>query len=311
VATVSEGTVTGVSAGTATITVTTTDGGKTASCEITVTQGEVPEAPEVLMKVLAVQNKKSLKLPVIEGCVVTWSVKDESIATIVNNKTIKAKALGETELYATIESAKGKVLTIDGTQLKPGDTYTIELNVRKKAELPTGVKLSTNKLTLDTRENKITTVTANAKPANKVVDPEIFWMSMNPNIATVDQNGNIVALKPGKANIVAYAANLKKGTVVVTVKGLVESLRLTNGEGEALKKKLNLVAGDTYQLIAVANAEAVDPSVTWKSNKPKVVSVDPDTGIVTAIKKGTATITATATDGSKTKVSIKITVKAK
>ncbi len=47
----------------------------------------------------------------------------------------------------------------------------------------------------------------------------------------------------------------------------------------------------------VLPGDATDKTVTWSSDKPEIATVDPQTGEVTAIKEGTAIITATTTDG--------------
>ena len=66
--------------------------------------------------------------------------------------------------------------------------------------------------------------------------------------------------------------------------------------------------GETKELTAtVAPAEATNKNVTWSSNKESVATVS-DAGVVTAVAAGTATITVTTTDGSKTATCV-ITVK--
>ena len=63
---------------------------------------------------------------------------------------------------------------------------------------------------------------------------------------------------------------------------------------------LKLLAGDTYQITAkLLPEDATDKTVTWTSSDPKVAKVD-KTGLVTAVKGGTATITASAEGGSLT-----------
>jgi putative nucleotidyltransferase with HDIG domain len=70
-----------------------------------------------------------------------------------------------------------------------------------------------------------------------------------------------------------------------------------------------VAAGSQLQLTAECSPEnASIREVTWSSKTPNVATVD-ESGMVTGIKKGTATITATATDGSKKKVTCKVTVK--
>jgi len=64
--------------------------------------------------------------------------------------------------------------------------------------------------------------------------------------------------------------------------------------------KLTLLEGETKTLTAtVLPDEASDKTVNWLSSNSAVAMVTAD-GLVSAISKGTATITATATDGNKT-----------
>ena len=58
--------------------------------------------------------------------------------------------------------------------------------------------------------------------------------------------------------------------------------------------------GENFTINAtVSPSNATNKSVTWKSDKPAIASVS-STGVVTALSKGTATITATTVDGQKT-----------
>ena len=62
----------------------------------------------------------------------------------------------------------------------------------------------------------------------------------------------------------------------------------------------NLTLGETDTLIAnVAPSTATNKTVVWTSSNDSVVSVD-NTGKITALREGTATITVTTADGSKT-----------
>lgn len=76
------------------------------------------------------------------------------------------------------------------------------------------------------------------------------------------------------------------------------------------KSSINLTIGSsqTLSVSSVAPADAVDKSVTWSSSATSVATVDPSTGKVTAVAEGTATITATANDGSGTMATCSVTV---
>jgi uncharacterized protein YjdB len=72
---------------------------------------------------------------------------------------------------------------------------------------------------------------------------------------------------------------------------------------------IELSVGGTYQLTAnVLPADAFDKTLTWSSNSA-AVTVDEVTGFVTAVSAGTATITATAQDGSEKTETVTVTVK--
>ena len=73
------------------------------------------------------------------------------------------------------------------------------------------------------------------------------------------------------------------------------------------KSSMDLSEGDSGQLIVTTTPAAV--GVTWKSSDPSVATVD-STGKVTAIGAGTATITATTTDGSNLSASCAVNVTA-
>ena len=77
---------------------------------------------------------------------------------------------------------------------------------------------------------------------------------------------------------------LNKTTATLTIGGKAEALTVT-----------------------VSPADATDKSVTWSSDKEVVASVDKN-GVVTAQTLGTATITATANDGSGAKATFAVTV---
>ena len=63
---------------------------------------------------------------------------------------------------------------------------------------------------------------------------------------------------------------------------------------------MSLVVGSNETLtVTVEPATATDKAVTWKSSKPDIAEVD-ETGKVTAKQVGTAAITVTTKDGSKT-----------
>jgi acylphosphatase len=141
-------------------------------------------------------------------------------------------------------------------------------------------------------------------PSN-VSTKSVTYKSSNTKIATVDKKGVVKALKKGTVTITATATDGsgRKATIRIAVKPvLVSSLAFT-------KSAYTMYTGKTYTTsLKVSPTNATTKGVTYKSSNTRIASVDKK-GVVKALKKGTVTITATATDGSRKKATIKITVK--
>lgn len=130
---------------------------------------------------------------------------------------------------------------------------------------------------------------------------KITWTSSKKNVATVSSKGVVKAKKKGTAVITAKYGK-KKLTCKVTVKQPVTSIKLS-------KTSISLNEGKTYSLkTSIAPKNADNKAVVWKSSNTKIAIVS-SKGIVTAKSAGTATITATAKDGSGKKSSCKVTIK--
>lgn len=108
---------------------------------------------------------------------------------------------------------------------------------------------------------------------------QVVWKSVKRSIASVDAQGMVTGLKPGITEIIATAdgtSSVCKCTVITP------TLKLN-------KTTASLYRGQSLRLSANVSSN-ITP--TWKSNKKSVVTVN-ESGMVTAIKHGSATITAT------------------
>lgn len=145
-------------------------------------------------------------------------------------------------------------------------------------------------------------LTASVVPAN-ASNRTLIWESADPEIATVDANGKINALKQGSTIITVKStdgSNISAQcelTVVALVEGI--SINITTA---------TLAEGQSLQLEATVSPEfASNKSVEWSSSNEAVATVSQD-GTVTAISKGSAIITAKSTDGSNISASCAVTV---
>ena len=165
-----------------------------------------------------------------------------------------------------------------------------------------GVTLSQSSVTLvegETCQLNATVVPENATNGN------VTWNSTNAKVASVS-NGTVTAISAGDAIIsVTTEDGGKSASCKVTVKAriiAVESVSLD-------QTTLEMTVEDKATLTAtVLPANATDKSVAWSSSDNSVATVS--NGQVEALAAGTAVITVTTTDGSKT-AKCNVTVAAK
>lgn len=115
-----------------------------------------------------------------------------------------------------------------------------------------------------------------------------LWYSEDDGIASVDENGNVVAVSAGTVNIYAYDAN-GKGTCIVRVKGdgvPNTGSVATGGEHKLNREDMTLTRGESFQL----KLSGVTTTPVWSSSNTSVATVAGD-GTVTAVGSGTATVT--------------------
>ena len=146
------------------------------------------------------------------------------------------------------------------------------------------------------------------------VEPEgaaragVEWTSSNPEVASVDQDGTVTALKAGKAEITCTAMNGSGAKAACSI--AVQDRKVTKIKLNKTKASLSVTLSKKGTLTLKASvypADAVNKAVSWKSSNTKVAKVS-SKGKVTAVGAGVCTITCTAKDGSGIKKSCKITV---
>ncbi|MBW3095650.1 Ig-like domain-containing protein, partial [Bifidobacterium sp. 64T4] len=211
VATVANGKVTGVKAGTATITATA--GGKSASVTVTVTAGDVVKVESV--KITGATNGK---LSVTKGAskqlgatvgpddatykTVTWTSSNTAVATVdrtgkvtgvkAGTATITAKAGSKTDtVTVTVTDGVVPVSSVKITGATSG-----KLSVKPGASAQLGATVGPDDATYKT----------------------VTWTSSNTAVATVDRTGKVTGVKAGTATVTAKAGS-KTDAVTVTVTG--------------------------------------------------------------------------------------------
>ena len=288
VATVSSsGIVTAESVGSSVITVRTDDGGKTATCAVTVSAKVINVTSVSLDKTSLTMTEgdiQTLTATVLPSDAtdksVTWSSSNTSVATVSSTGEVIAKAPGAATITVT---------TTDGSK-----TASCMVTVKAKIINVTGVTL--DKSSLSMVEGETYALTATVSPSD-ATDKSVTWSSSNTSVATVSSTGEVIAKAPGAATItVTTTDGSKTASCMVTVKA-----KIINVTGVTLdKSSLSMVEGETHTLTAtVSPSNASDKSVTWSSSNTSVATVS-SSGQVTAKVAGSTTITVKTNDGDKT-----------
>ena len=276
IATVSNGKITAVAAGTATITAKITVNGKSysATCKVTVnTCGVTPSKSAVSLYVGGSETISATTNPT--GQTITWSTSDAKIATVSGGK-ITAVAAGTANITAKI--------TVNGKD------YTATCKVTVTAP---SIKLNKTSTTLYLAGTE--TLTATVVPSGQAVT----WSTSDAKIATVS-SGKITAVAAGTATITAkITVNGKDYTATCKVTVVTPSIKLDKTSGT------QYIAGtDKITATVVPSGTAV----TWSTSDSKIATVNG--GTVTFVGAGTATITAKiSVNGKDYSATYKVTTK--
>ncbi len=116
------------------------------------------------------------------------------------------------------------------------------------------------------------------------------FMSENPSIATVTDNGVISAVGTGTSEIICSTENGLTASCIVTVKPMATSITLN-------KSSLTLGTGEQFDLDSTVNSGAAAYYRYYYSDNPEIVSVEKEGGLATAKSSGTATISCVMNNG--------------
>ena len=276
------GMVSALAEGTANVTAVTADGGKTASCAVTVLE-RIP-----VTEVRLSESRKSLRTGEsfwLSAEVfperaydrsVLWSSSDETVASVTEDGYVTMWAEGT----ATITAASVDGIHSAQCVVTPYLSAT-GIQVRQKAVV---LKLGGKAALL-----------ASVLP-EEASDDVVHWTSTNQWVASVSDDGQVTGNDVGTATMIATTNDGGfMGFCLVTVTDEVTSvtgMSLSRREIDALE------IGTSMQITAKIEPEdATNQMVSWTSSVPEVAMVSED-GIVTALQPGTAVITAMTADGN-------------
>lgn len=209
---------------------------------------------------------------------VTWTSSNPNVVSVDSAGNIVAKTVG---------SAKITVQSVDGTFKDEMD-----IDVGGADNIVELSNMSLPKSTTDLYIGSTEQITPKFDPSDATYKT-VTYISSDPNIASVDSNGQVKGLKEGKATITVRVnrSNNISANMVVNVKNK-SSISV-----ELNKTAVTILENDTDTLIAtVKPSNASNKTVTYTSSDPNIATVD-QSGVIKAISKGTTTITVTPNGG--------------
>ena len=220
---------------------------------------------------------------------VKWTSSNNKIATVDENGYVTAKGKGIARITAT---------TTDGSNLSATCTVTVKQMVT----------MIVNTMNIN-RGSKNVNRKLPVMVGNNATNKTLNYRSGNSKVVSVNAKGQITAKKKGTATV---SVKTTDGTNIVvyyrvTVKQLVTSVKL-NKKAISLKAKGSAKQKTATLRATVSPKNANNKKVKWTSSKSKIATVN-SKGKVTAKKKGTCYVIATAKDGSKKSAKCKIVVK--
>ena len=128
----------------------------------------------------------------------------------------------------------------------------------------------------------------------------LTWDSSEPTVAVVNVNGAVTPISLGEAVISVHTYGGKSASISVRVMAPEPASVTLNETGT-----VSLEQGQTLQLIATVSPENAQTTLTWTSDDSEVATVS-ESGLVTAIGEGIATVTVKTGNDLSALVEIKV-----
>lgn len=288
VATVNEkGKVQTLKPGMAIITCTSDDGGYVAACAVTVrkliTSITLNKSSYKLGVGKSITLKATLDSNDVTNPYLKWSSSNNKVASVDKTGKVTGKSVGKCRIT---------VMAKDGSEA----TASCQIQVVQQVSQ---IKLSLTTLRL--LEGSSKKITAKVSPKDATYQ-SVNWKSENENVATIDANGNVFAVKEGSCRLYATAKDNGKVEAYcwVYVTSKVPATGITVSQ-----KDIMMVKGQSEGLLVTVQPVNTTDKLRYSSDNKAVATVD-DNGKITAIKSGVANVTIMSTSGQQTTATVTV-----
>lgn len=131
---------------------------------------------------------------------------------------------------------------------------------------------------------------------------KVQYTSSNPSVATVDNEGNVTAIRSGTTTITVKAEdNNVQSQIEITVYSKVTNIILD-------QKEIYMQVGDTFQINAIVEPEDANDKTFLYSSTNNDVAVITESGVITAKQEGTTSLIASSKENPKIQAECKLYV---
>jgi len=209
---------------------------------------------------------------------VFWSTNNPLVATVTRTGKVLAKKVGSAVITATTDNAKKA-------------TCAITVKLRGDEAKPSAMAVTISETSMALEIGQQTKLQAKVLPAQAL--QKVTWSSNDETVATVSPTGVVQGLKSGVATITAYTANGEKATCFISVSQKTEVLSL-----KFVPERVSIDRGSKLSLRVEITPPTASSQLHYESSNELIAEVT-DTGTVTGVSEGSATITVRSDNGQK------------
>jgi len=225
---------------------------------------------------------------------VKWSTPDYNYVNLYQDEKgteliVDSESYDKVWLYAGAVTSEDKKVSVKAERDGMSDEFTFSIAERLAAE---SVKIDRGSFTMADGQNGVQ-LTATVLPES--ASQEVIWNVENEDtdVLTIDENtGYVTSHNQGTARVWArakYRPAEVSNMIIITVEGKAADL----DHIEISHETLRVAVGQTLQMTAKVfntSGNVVNALLAWESNQIDVATIDRSTGLLTAKKEGPTTI---------------------
>ena len=217
---------------------------------------------------------------------VFWHSSDGSVITVDEGGIITAVGEGEATIYAT--SAENDSITSEVT-------ITVLPAPEGEVIIPSAISITSPEATYQVGD--VVRLVAELSPVG--ASGNIIWYSTSDSIVSVSQSGVITCLSGGKAEIIARHGALESRIEITVNEILSKNIHLTFSDMEFIDGVCTIKQGNSGKVSAILDDNATILDVKFESSNENVAKIGGD-GVIEALRGGKTTITVSTSYGDET-----------